>query len=93
MASMPMEARMARLEGAYEQITERLGIIEQRLGRVEEDISSLRKELYQGLGGMHQGLDGLRRDLTQRMDRQFFWVMTVLLVSLILPIILRFVGV
>lgn len=86
MASVPMEARMARLEGAYEQITERLGVIEQRFARVEEDISSLRKEL-------HQGLDGLRRDLTQRMDRQFFWVMTVLLVSLILPIMLRLLGV
>ena len=35
MATSPIEIRMAHLEGAYEQISTRLGAIDDRLGRLE----------------------------------------------------------
>lgn len=48
MAIEPLKTRMARLEGGYEQINERLGAIEHRLGaleqRVASEVASLRSE-------------------------------------------------
>jgi len=65
-----LEVRIARLEGAYEQI-------DKRLGSIGNDIRDLRTEI---------------QALIVRMDRQFFWVLGLLVVSIILPIALRLGG-
>ena len=41
MATGPLEVRLARLEGSYEQIDKRLGSIEEQLGRVEVKIDTV----------------------------------------------------
>ena len=74
MAADALEVRIARLEGAYEQI-------DKRLGSIENDIRDLRTEIHI-----------LADRLITRMDRQFFWVLGLLVVSIILPIALRFGG-
>ena len=54
--------------------------INHRLGTVEQDVRGLRAEV-----------SGMRRDLTVRMDRQFFWMLGLLAVSILLPIV-RSIG-
>ena len=96
MAMSPMEIMMAHLEGAYEQITERLGAIEVRLGRLEdkldESIGGVRGELT-GLGsGLRGELTGLRSELIGRMDRQFYWIRSLIVVSILVPLFLRLLN-
>ena len=74
MAKDALEVRIARLEGAYEQI-------DKRLGSIESDIRDLRTEIHM-----------LADRLITCMDHQFFWVLGLLVVSIILPIALRFGG-
>ena len=74
MAADALEVRIARLEGAYEQI-------DKRLGAIENDIRDLRTEIHT-----------LTDRLMTRMDRQFFWVLGLLVISIILPIALRLGG-
>lgn len=71
MAAEPIEVRMARLEGAYEQI-------DRRLGNVESALQAVRAEL-------HQEISSLRRESRQ----QFFWLLVVLVVSVLLQIASR----
>jgi hypothetical protein len=62
----PLEARMAHLEGAYEQTTHRLAGFELRFDAIDRKLESIRGELRAELVG---GIDSLRRD----MNRQFTW--------------------
>ena len=78
MATSPMEIRMAHLEGAYEQINTRLGGIEERLGRVEDKIETK--------------IDGLRSELLSRMDRQSYWILSLVVISILVPIFLRLLN-
>jgi hypothetical protein len=64
-----MEIRMARLEGAYEQISERLNGIDSRLAAIETRIDQR----------------------FAAMDQKFLWVIGLVLVSIILPFVERFV--
>lgn len=73
MAAEPTEIRMARLEGAYEQINERLGALEQRLSG---EIAALRTDLRSEVGG-----------LRQQMNTQFYWLLTFILGSILIPIL------
>lgn len=95
MAIGNLEIRMAHLEGAYEQINHRLGTIEQDLrglrADVREGIGGLRAENGTAMGGLRAEMAGVRRDLTARMDRQFFWMLGLLVVSILLPIV-RSIG-
>ncbi len=45
MATEPIEVRMARLEGSYEQIDRRLGSIDDRLGRLETKVDAVADRL------------------------------------------------
>jgi len=110
MAIEALEVRMARLEGGYEQINERLGAIEQRLTseigalRVEiaslrPDITSLRSESTSLRSEMATRADvtSLRAemragdsDLRKQMTAQFFWLLTFVLGSILVPILRDF---
>ena len=61
---------MARLEGAYEQINERLGLLEQRL---TSEIASLRLDFT---------------ELRRQINIQFYWLLTFVLGSILIPILL-----
>ncbi len=62
MAVDSLKIRMARLEGVYEQINERLGHLEQRLSA---EIGDLRRQ----------------------MTSQFYWTLTFILGSILIPIL------
>ena len=77
--AQPLEIRMARLEGAYEQISDRLNGIDLRLAAIEASIDSTRDML---LGRMDS--------LQASMDRKFIWLTGLVLVSILLPLVQRF---
>lgn len=54
--------------------------INHRLGTIEQDVRGLRAEV-----------SGMRRDLPVGMDRQFFWMLGLPAVSILLPIV-RSIG-
>lgn len=64
-----MEVRMARLEGAYEQITLRLAGLEREVGALRLDMGSQFGELR------------------RRMDTQFYWLLTLVLGSILVPVL------
>ena len=80
MTAQPMEIRMARLEGAYEQIRDRLNGIDLRLASIEARIDATRDML---LARMDERFAA--------MDQKFLWVMGLVLVSILLPLIQRFI--
>ncbi len=103
MASSPLEVRMAHLEGAYEQITARLGGIETRLGRLEDRVGSLESRVEERFSWLEARLDGkigrlqersdfTRTELLSRMDRQFYWILTLVVLSILVPIFLRLLN-
>jgi hypothetical protein len=63
-----LDVRIAHLEGGYEQIDKRLGTLEARLGAVEARLGSFQAE-------MRTELSTLRRELQDRMDSHFRWVL------------------
>ena len=93
MAIEAIEIRMARLEGGYEQINERLGGIEGRLASFEHrftaEITSLRTETT-GLRSEMATRSELA-ELRRQINAQFFWLLTFILGSILIPI-LRDVG-
>lgn len=87
MATEALEIRMARLEGAYEQINE-------RLGSVEREIGALRSEQKTELGSIRSEIGGLRSEIKsensyirRKMDTQFYWLLSLVLGSMLIPIL------
>ncbi|MBS3934404.1 MAG: hypothetical protein KGZ35_08610 [Truepera sp.] len=81
MASDAVDLRMARLEGAYEQITQRLGTIETRLESIESRMD-----------GSFNSLEGRMETRFAGIEGKFNWVIGILLTSwitLMLAILLR----
>lgn len=83
MATDAIEIRMARLEGAYEQINERLGALEQRLS---SEIATLRSEVRADLAALRSEVLDHRRQTTG----QFYWMLTFILGSILIPILRDF---
>lgn len=89
MAADAWELRTARLEGAYEQIDRRLGTVESRLDALERKMDAGFAELRADL---RAEVGGLRTELLPRMDRQFYRLLGVLIVSILIPLGMRFTG-
>src|SRR3990170_4052747 len=93
MAIEALEVRMARLEGGYEQINERLGAIEQRLASFEQrftsEITSLRSEMASrsDVASLRSEMRAADADLRKQMNAQFFWLLTFILGSILVPIL------
>lgn len=102
MAIDSLDIRMARLEGAYAQINERLGSLENRLvaeigglrSEVRADIDGLRSEVGADIGGLRSEIGALRgevrsdlADLRRQVTTQFYWVLTFVLGSILLPLL------
>lgn len=102
MAIDALDIRMARLEGAFAQINERLGSLENRL---VAEISGLKTEMSSEIGGlraemrseitglrveMRSEIAGLRADhaeLRRQMTTQFYWMLTFILGSILVPLL------
>jgi hypothetical protein len=76
MATGDLEIRMAHLGGADEQIDERLGALQ---GGVQAGLLDVLAD------GVTRTND-LRKELLASMDRQFFWLLGLFIVSIFLPI-------
>jgi tetrahydromethanopterin S-methyltransferase subunit G len=61
-----MEARMARFEGAYEQISDRLSGIDRRLDSFEQRVESRFAQMHQRFG---------------QIDQKFMWVIGLIVTS------------
>ncbi|KRT77440.1 MAG: hypothetical protein XU14_C0012G0009 [Armatimonadetes bacterium CSP1-3] len=90
MAAESVDVRLARLEGSYAQVSERLGAIEQRLvgleTRLDQRFTSLEAKIEERFARSDARMD--RLDV--RMERQFFWLIGLIVISLLVPITLRF---
>jgi hypothetical protein len=71
---------MAHLEGAYEQVSQRLNGIDLCLAAIEVRIDSTRDMLLARIDLLQEG-----------MDRKFIWLTGLVLVSILLPLVQRFV--
>ncbi len=78
MATGPLEVRLARLEGSYEQIDRRLGSIEERLGRVEVKIDAMANRL-------DAKIDAVAGRLGGKVDALLYGV----IVAILVPILIR----
>ena len=67
MTTASPEERMARLEGSYEQI-------ERRLGLLEQDLRNLRSEMIAGFERVNARIDGVNA----RIDRLMYWQLGLL---------------
>lgn len=91
MATDALEIRMARLEGAYAQINERLASLETRLvaeisglrAEMREEINGVRSEIRGEIGTVRGEIADLRRHVTT----QFYWMLTLILGSILIPIL------
>ena len=85
MAADALDVRIAHLEGAYEQIDRRLGSLEGQTQGLRGDMNALRDEL-------RSEMRGLRTELLARMDRRFFWILGLLIISILSPVAGRVIG-
>jgi predicted nucleic acid-binding Zn-ribbon protein len=92
MAADALDVRIAHLEGAYEQIDKRLGAVEAAVQAVRGEIQLFRAEVRAEIQSVRTELHAMRTELLSRMDRQFFWILGPLIVSILLPIALRAAG-
>ncbi len=79
MSAESLEIRMARLEGAYEQI-------ERRLSTLEAGLRDLRREMVAEFAGVRGEITELRSEMRQ----QFSWVVGLIIATILIPIALRF---
>jgi hypothetical protein len=79
MAVDAWELRTARLEGAYEQVERRLGTVAGRLAALERKVDL-------GLAELRGEIKAMTIELISKMDRQFYWLLGVLVVSILLPL-------
>lgn len=84
MAAESGEIRMAKLEGAYEQINERLGALERRLSA---EIAALRTEVHTAIGDLRAGIRAEILDHRRQTAGQFYWLLTFILGSILIPIL------
>ncbi len=83
---------MAHLEGAYEQVDERLGSIEAILVQLRGEMGQLRGEMGQLRTDWVDRIDRRSEPLTGRMDSRFHWLLGTVFtswVTLLLAIFFR----
>lgn len=90
MAAESVDVRLARLEGSYAQVSERLGAIEQRLASLETRMEQRFASLEAKIEGRFARSDTRMDRLENKVDRQFSWVVGLILAAILVPIALRF---
>lgn len=80
MATDALEIRMARLEGAYEQINV-------RLGSLEREVAALRAEFKTEIVGLRSDLNSTADRMRRQMQTQFYWTLTFILGAILIPIL------
>ena len=57
------EERLSRLEGAYEQVNERLGDLRADVDRLAQGQAALREEMHRGDDALREEIRGLREEM------------------------------
>jgi len=76
MAAEPLEVRIAKLEGAYEQL-------DKRVDEVRVEVQTLRSEMRAEFNAVRTEFANLRGEMRQ----QFFWLLGAVLLGIIIPIV------
>jgi len=87
MVTEALAIRMARLEGAYEQINERLAGVERELSAFRAEFKA---ELKAEIGGVRSEIGGLRSDnadIRKQLQTQFYWTLTLILGAVLFPVL------
>jgi len=71
----PLEARMSHLEGAYEQVGQRLAAIDLRFDGVDRRFDAIDRHF----GAVDQKIELLRSSLLDKIDQRFMWTIGVIL--------------
>jgi hypothetical protein len=74
LSAQPLEIRRAHLEGAYEQVSQRLNGIDRRLENLEQKVGATRDMLLTRI---------------DHLDQKFLWLIGLVLVSILLPLVQR----
>jgi hypothetical protein len=85
-----IDVRMAHLEGAYEQISHRLNSMEQRMERGFAAIDQRFAAADLRFTTSDQTVSQRFTAIEQKIDKQFLWVVGLILVSIVLPLAGRF---
>lgn len=92
-SAMPLEARIAHLEGTVSQIGERLNALDGRISNVERKVDALGERLDARIDRLEAKFDGRFAEVDGRfseMDRRFTWVIGLLIVSILSPLVQHF---
>ena len=89
MSATPIDSRLAHLEGAYDQISDRLNSIDNRFESIDRRFDNVDRRFDDLAARIDGKVDGLRDALVSRMDRQFMWLLAIMIVSIILPVVER----
>lgn len=57
------------------------------MAELKSEIGGLRAEFKSEIGGLRSLLEAENRDMRQKMDTQFYWVLTFILGSILIPIL------
>lgn len=87
MATEAIEIRMARLEGAYAQINERLGGVEREFGALRSDLKTELGSIRSEIAGLRSEIKSENSYMRRRMDTQFYWLLSLVLGSMLIPIL------
>lgn len=86
MTAMPLEARLAHVEGTVVQMGDRLNGFDARFNNLERKIDALEDRMDARFAAMDARLDAR----FAAVDARFTWLMGLVIVSIVLPVIQHF---
>ncbi len=85
MPASPLETRMARLEGAYDQISQRLTNIDPRFDTLDRKIDLLRDTLDKKIDALDAKVDqrfsALEQRIETKIDQRFMWTVGIVVTT------------
>jgi hypothetical protein len=94
MSAMPLEARLAHVEGTVVQMGDRLNGFDARFNNLDRKIDELSARIDAVDARLSARIDALADAMERRfseMDRRFTWLMGLVIASILLPIVQHFV--
>jgi len=85
-----LDIRMARLEGAYEQINERLAELRGDVQSIRSLITGLAETLRTEITAGDAALRAEMGEMRRQISAQFYWVLTLVLGSILIPLLREF---
>ncbi len=90
MSANPLDIRMAHLEGAYDQISDRLNGFDTRFATIERKLDATRESLLYEMNRRFERIDMQFGEIRQLILRGSFAIAAFVLISILLPIVQHF---